>query len=254
MKTSFPRQSKMDKAYILQEIRRTATENSGTPLGSRKFVKETGIRASDWLGIYWARWSDALREAGYVPNQLTEAYESSELLQRFAEFALELERLPVKGDMLLKARNDPSFPHDATFRRLGSKLEFVQLLFDFCRKDERFEQVADWCNEYLASRQSENGRVNDRETIAEEVVFGFVYLMKSGRFYKIGHSNAAGRREYELAIQLPEKLKTIHTIRTDDPVGIEAYWHNRFKDKRKNGEWFDLTAADMAAFKRRTFM
>lgn len=78
--------------------------------------------------------------------------------------------------------------------------------------------------------------------------------MKSGRFHKIGHSNAAGRREYELAIQLPEKLKTIHVIRTDDPTGIEAYWHNRFKDKRKNGEWFDLTAADVAAFKRRKFM
>ncbi len=47
--------------------------------------------------------------------------------------------------------------------------------------------------------------------------------MKSGRFYKIGRSNATGRREYEVAIQLPEKLSTVHVIRTDDPAGIEAY-------------------------------
>jgi hypothetical protein len=75
--------------------------------------------------------------------------------------------------------------------------------------------------------------------------------MKSGKFFKIARSNAAGRREYELGIQLPEPLKSVHVIRTDDPVGIETYWHNRFAAKRKNGEWFELEAADVAAFKRR---
>ena len=87
-----------------------------------------------------------------------------------------------------------------------------------------------------------------------DVEIGFVYLVKSGRFYKIGKSNAAGRRKYELALQLPERVVTVHVIRTDDPSGIEVYWHKRFDAQRKNGEWFDLNADDVAAFKRRKFM
>ena len=87
-----------------------------------------------------------------------------------------------------------------------------------------------------------------------EVEFGYVYLARSGAFHKIGRSNSVGRRERELAIQLPEKLKIIHSIKTDDPAGIEAYWHRRFEDRRKGGEWFALSAADIAAFKRRKFM
>jgi hypothetical protein len=81
-----------------------------------------------------------------------------------------------------------------------------------------------------------------------------VYVMKSGRFYKIGRSNSAGRREYELGLQLPEPIAMVHAIRTDDPVGIEAYWHKRFEAKRKNGEWCELGTTDVAAFRRRKFM
>jgi Meiotically up-regulated gene 113 len=89
---------------------------------------------------------------------------------------------------------------------------------------------------------------------AKAEILGFVYLMKSGRYFKIGKSNAVGRRERELAIQLPDMAATVHAISTDDPHGIESYWHRRFESKRKNGEWFALDQADVQVFKRRKFM
>jgi hypothetical protein len=239
----------MMKDHILQEIVRTAATNSGAPLGYAKFASETGIKYSDWNGKYWARWSDAVIEAGLAPNQLRSAYEAPFLLNRLAELAQELGRLPAPADLRLKARADKTFPSHTTFERLGKKTDLVRQLTEYCRSRAGYEHVVRLCEEYAS-------RIPQMATAIspQSGEIAFVYLIKSGRFYKIGRTNSAGRREREIVIQLPEKAGTIHTIRTDDPCGIEDYWHRRFARKRKNGEWFELDAADIAAFKRRKFM
>jgi hypothetical protein len=60
------------KLYILQEIKRTTLANGGTPLRKLQFESETGIKRYDWFGVYWARWSDAIREAGCMQNHVQE--------------------------------------------------------------------------------------------------------------------------------------------------------------------------------------
>jgi Meiotically Up-regulated Gene 113 (MUG113) protein len=219
------------------------------PLGRLRFFHETGIKESDWKGKFWARWNDAVTEAGLEPNQKTSSYDEVLLIEKFISLMRELGRFPVVAEIRMKVRSDATFPNDKTFGRFGSKPQFAAKILDYCRTRSGYEDVSGLCATIADHPKTNGAEVDDAET-----VFGYVYLMKFGKFYKLGRSNAAGRREYELGIQLPERLKTVHVIRTDDPAGIEAYWHRRFEEKRKNGEWFDLSAAEVAAFNRRKFM
>lgn len=68
--------------------------------------------------------------------------------------------------------------------------------------------------------------------------------------YKIGFTNLVDRRVAELGATAAVELVLIHEIKTDDPSGVEAYWHKRFYEQRLRGEWFRLTPADVKAFKR----
>jgi Meiotically Up-regulated Gene 113 (MUG113) protein len=237
----------MTKEFILKEIKSIAEANGGKALGTQRFYRETGIKAADWKGKLWARWSDA----GYSPNELQLPFDDTYFLNKLAEFICELRRFPVISEMRLRKRSDSTFQNEKGFERFGTKPQLATRLIEYCRPKPGFEDVIAVCESVSKEKTREPG---GNSSNAEE--YGFVYLLKSGRFCKIGRSNAAGRRERELDIQLPEKATNVHLIRTDDPVGIEAYWHNRFATKRvrPGAEWFDLNAADPRAFRRRKFM
>jgi hypothetical protein len=90
------------------------------------------------------------------------------------------------------------------------------------------------------------------EVNGEPRAVGYVYLFKHGsrREYKIGFTYNILRREGEVRIELPEAVEPVHYIETDDPAGVEHYWHRRFADKRLKNEWFALSAEDVRAFER----
>jgi len=237
------------KEDILSEIKRVAAENGGKPPGRLAFEAEAGIREHEWRGRHWARWSDAIREAGLEPNQKSTAYGERYLIEQLIELIRALGHFPTSSELRLKATNSPDFPSEMAFRRFGGKQQLVARTLAHAKSRSGCDDVLVFCEAASSNPPS----TKTAEKISESAN-GFVYLLKSGRFYKIGRSNAVGRRERELTIQLPEKASTVHSIRTDDPVGIEAYWHTRFESKRKNGEWFDLTPQDVSAFRRRKFM
>jgi hypothetical protein len=241
---------RMNKQHIIEEIGRTADANGGVPLGKQRFLAETGIRESDWSGRFWTKWSDAVREAGYEPNAKQTAFDNDWLLKKLASLVRELGHYPVAAELRMKARADPEFPSRNTFTRFGRKAQVASALVTWCESSPGWADVHAICAP-LAVREEADEALVEHNAPAP---VGYVYLLKSGKYYKIGRSNAPGRREYELSIQLPEPVVTVHTITTDDPVGIERYWHQRFAERRKKGEWFQLRSEDVSAFRRRKFM
>jgi hypothetical protein len=122
----------------------------------------------------------------------------------------------------------------------------------YCESHPEFDDVAALWRQ-VSVRQK---RTATEPASPKVVVKGYVYLVRHGsrREYRIGCTTNVLRRHGEIAIELPERIQPIHVIETDDPYGIEAYWHKRFESKRLNGDWFALTPEDVAAFKRRKFM
>lgn len=238
----------VSRDYLLAEIRRTAEANGGIPLGKRRFQSETGIAEHDVLR-YWPRWGDAVSEAGYARNLLQDAYDDEHLLGLLADETRRLGRFPVAAELRVRHTEDPTFPDAKTFQNRWHRGEQVAQLVGFCAERPEYADVLAVVEPLMITRQT----AAPSPRVAA-VTIGEVYLLRVGRHYKIGRTNSFGRREYELAIQLPERATTVHVIKTDDPVGIEDYWHRRFAAKRANGEWFALTSDDVAAFRRRRFM
>ncbi len=133
-------------------------------------------------------------------------------MARLVDLSRELKAIPTSRDRVVKRNEDPSFPSERVWKRLGPRSRLLDRLVKYVGTKPGHEDA--------------------------------------GNRYKIGRTNAFGRRRRELSIQLPFDTRKVHVIETDDPGGVEAYWHQRFAAKRINGEWFELDRADVAAFKR----
>ncbi len=232
------------KQDIINTIRRTAKENGGKPLGVARFEKETSIKVHEWKK-FWPRFGDALKEAGFSPNQLQGAYSDEFIIEKVIGAMRKLNKFPTFDELRVEKNNDAEFPNKNVFAKFGSKQQLASKIMEYCNEKGNYEEIISLCFPILEKpTKKESFNVDNTTNVGE------VYLFKSGRYYKIGKTNDTVRRGNEIRVQLPERTDLIHSIKTDDPSGIEAYWHKRFETKRMQGEWFDLNSSDIKAFKR----
>jgi hypothetical protein len=236
---------------IVAAIQQATAHDGGKPVGVTRFQTLTGIPQAAWRGVYWPRWSDALREAGFEPNTWTERRGQDDLLIEAAGLVRRFGKVPTELEWRLARRSDPKVPSRTVLSRLGGRRAIIGKLRDLAESDPAHIDLLDLLPEPSGAGTGDDEAPETSPAPAPPTVTGTVYLARMGKYHKVGRTNAVGRRMYELGRQLPDDVKVVHRLETDDPEGIERYWLERFKDKQTKGEWFLLSSEDVAAFKRR---
>jgi hypothetical protein len=239
---------------IIAAIQQATAHDGGKPVGMVRFQTLTRITRRAWQGVYWATWGDALREAGLEPNTLAQRRDEDELLADAVKLVRHLGKVPAETEWRMARRSNPTLPSRTALRALGGRDRLTAKLRELAESDPAYADLLDLLPEPVADAVNYIAAQDILPPPASPSVTGYVYLGRMGKRkdYKIGSTRAVGRRIDELSIQLPERLIRVHVLFTDDPKGIETYWHKRFESKwTGNGEWFWLSPEDVAAFKRR---
>lgn len=78
--------------------------------------------------------------------------------------------------------------------------------------------------------------------------FENVYFISNGFHIKIGRTNNLRNRLANLQTSSSLPLEIIAAIETDNSVALESIVHDHFKDRRTNGEWFDIDKTDVVRY------
>ena len=166
----------MDKLRILEDIKRLAASNGGKPLGLGRFEKESGIRTADWYPHHWLRWGDALKEAGLTPNKFTAKMDRAVVLDKYLALVRELGRVPIGGELRLKAETDSEFPSHGVFDGFGGKEALLAAVRKHCELNSAYADLLPLFSPTHASIVPDSAASQKLRNVAA----GYVYLMKSG--------------------------------------------------------------------------
>jgi hypothetical protein len=110
-----------------------------------------------------------------------------------------------------------------------------------CEACEYLLKESELAKEYLKKKTDTNG--NKRKTGEA----GHVYLiMSENGFYKIGRTKNINSRFKMFKTIFPMKWEFVHSFESNDYVNAESKLHNMFYEKRKMGEWFELSPKDVS--------
>ena len=115
------------------------------------------------------------------------------------------------------------------------------------------DQIYDERDQLETQKQEIENRIQQLQVLEQSVrerkprsTTGYVYLLQSSTgYWKIGRTHSPNNRLKTFNVKLPFEVEYKHLIQTDDMYALETKLHERFKEKRINGEWFALNDGDV---------
>ncbi len=238
----------LSKLKVIARIKELAAANGGT-IGLDRFLRDMDIPGQRLRQQPWFNgWNALLQEIGVQTSDFgNERTPDDDVISSVAELIRKTGYWPTEDSYARERKRDSEFPSLKVIRRVKKSGKLLAGLRAYLPENPDYGVVRS-----LALAQPSDSMPEEGASSAE--VAGYVYMLRYGRQYKIGFTNSPVRRFREVSVELPDETVQVHAISTDDPKGIEAYWHRRFASKRiRDTEWFTLDAADVRAFKRRKY-
>lgn len=162
----------------------------------------------------------------------------------------------VEAYMLLEEESEMQFYGQALNRVGEEELKHVLELYTQIKENEHI-QIEGGTMDFINGVAEEYQRRQEKAAIKARKVTerkakggGYVYLIQSPTgAYKIGRTVNPSNRLKTFTVKLPFEIELLATIQTPDMYQLESELHNRFVDKRVNGEWYALSPADVEYIK-----
>lgn len=94
-------------------------------------------------------------------------------------------------------------------------------------------------------KEIENRQPQEVHNILRPNRIGYIYLVKSDQYFKIGCSKQPNVRFEQIGLQLPFPFEVLHIIPADDMFIAERELHLKYAHQHSNGEWFKLSQEEV---------
>jgi hypothetical protein len=227
---------------IIALLKAEVARNGDQPPSQREFFAAASLNLRDLHRAGWPTYGALLKSQGFEAAGMKRAYTDEEVFRPLAELAVRLGHFPTQNEREVERHRNPAFPSSEAYIRRGRGEMLEHTLREWCEETKSFPELVSKLKQATCPAR-----------LSGPVVKGYVYMLRdgnSGKRVKIGKESTEGARQAAAATWL-ENPRVTHRIATDDPEGIERYWHERFKREGKHvaRELFDLLPSDIAAFK-----